>query len=252
VTPRLEPVQLRWQEAPFALCEGLVAVALRNLARDAPDATALEPMHRAVLGCGDALLLRRSQYADTLAARADALDAMHASAQLRAAFRDAITFCARPDAWAPECGDLSTWHETTRRALGEAIVQAEAERLGSERDLIGYLCHRQPLFSEPEPPPPTPVQRVMRSVPPLLAGRDSWRKRPGERLLRASVALALAPHSPECRVCAAEQLGIAGMALSNAALATALRALADDCLPRSRLEDPFAPHEGRTSSLAAS
>jgi hypothetical protein len=250
--PRLEPGQLRWQETPFAMCEGLAALALRNLAGEPPAAQTIESMQRAVLNCGDALLLRRRQYADTLAARADALDAMHASALLRAAFRDAIEFSAQPDAWAPESGDLATWHETMRRALADAIVHAEAERLGSERSLIGYLGHAEPLFREPEPPRPTTVQRLVRSVPPLLSGRNPWRNHPGERLLRASVALALAPHAPECRACAARQLGISDMASSNAALASALRALADDTLPSSRLENPFAIREWRPTAFKPS
>jgi hypothetical protein len=240
--PRREPDQLRWQETAFALCEGFVALALSGLEADASDAGPVGCMQRAVLGCGDALLLRRGQYADTLSARADALDAIHASASLRAAYRDAIAFCARPDIWTPESADLASWLETLRRALAETIVHAEAERLGSERDLIGYLRHDEPLFSPPEPAPRTAVQRVMHAVPPLLSGRDAWRNQSGERLLRASAALALAPHSPECRASAAERLGLAGSP-PDAALANALRALADETLPRSRLEDPFADWE---------
>lgn len=241
--PRREPDQLRWQEMGFALSEGLVALALSGLSSDAAAPTAVAGMQRAILGCGDALLLRRGQYADTLGARADALDAIHASAVLRAAYRDAIAFCSRPDVWAPESGDPGSWQETMRRALADAIVHAEAERLGSARDLIGYVRHSEPLFSPSGSPPQTAVQRVMRSVPPLLSGREPWRSQPGERLLRASVALALAPHSPECRAAAAEQLGVADDSPADVALASGLRALADQTLPCSRLEDPFAGQE---------
>jgi hypothetical protein len=236
--PRREPAELRWQEAAFALCEGLVPLALSGLTAGEQHAGTLDRMQRAVLACGDALLLRRGSYADTLAARADALDKLHASAVLRAAYRDAIRYCARPDAWQPESGDRQNWLQTTRRVLADAVVNAEAERLGSARTLAGFLDHEGPLFCEPGRAPPAVLSRVLRALP-LPSLRDEH-AHPVERLLRASVALALAPRSPECRTRAAEQLALPASLATDAALASALRALAADALPSSRLEQPFA------------
>jgi hypothetical protein len=237
--PRREPAQLREEEAALALCEGFVALALSALEEDPSTDNAVDSLQRAVLACGDSLLLRRGHYADTLAARASALDAIHASAVLRAAYRDAIVFSARPDLWKPESGDLQSWYETTRRALADAIVHAEAERLGSRHTLLGYLRHPRPLFGAAAPAPRSTVQRIVRSLP-LRTSRDAWRDRPGERLLRASIALALAPHAPECRACAAEQLGIRDAAPADALLAAAVRALAAQALQISHLAHPFA------------
>jgi hypothetical protein len=237
--PRLEPSQLRWQEPVLSQCEGLTALALATLTADGDQSTTTDRMHRAVIACVDALLLRRGRYADTLSARAAALDAVHASALLRAAYRDAVRYCARPDAWLPESGDLASFRHAARRALTDAVVHAEAERLGGARSVLGYVRSAEPLFRDPAALAPSRLQRALRALA-VRSRRASWRSDPVERLLRASVALALAPGSPECRACAAEQLAVDGANDADRALAAALRELAGRALTSSRFEHPFA------------
>lgn len=237
--PRREPSDLRWQEGPIALCEGLTGLALSALDPNIAQFELIACMQRAVLACGDALLLGRGHYADTLTARAEALESMHASAALRAAFRDAIAWSARPDAWRPESGDVQSWIAATRRALADAVVHAQGEQLGSARDLLGYVRHPQPLFTAPRVRRRSAVQRVVRSFSLLSSAFENWRGDPIERLLRASAALALGPQLPECRAAAAELLGVPDGFAPSETLASALRALAGKALRPVPAERPF-------------
>ena len=101
--PRHEAADLHWDEAVFTLCENLTALALVTLdsggePNASHEAALVGRMQRAVLACGDALLLWRGQYGDVLKARAEALQTVCTSAALRAGYRDAIAWSARPDA----------------------------------------------------------------------------------------------------------------------------------------------------------
>ena len=199
----------------------------------------MQATQRAVLGCVDGLLLRRGQYADTLSARAEALAASHASAALRAAYRDAISWSSRPDRFWPEHGDFEGWRAATRRALAHGLLAADAERLRGSRDLLGYARLREPLFADPSAQP-TAVQRVLQVLP-RAAQRDAALG-PTERLLRASAVLALGTHAPDHGKCARQLLGLADSA-SDAGVAAALRELARGTLRSTRFEHPFADTE---------
>ncbi len=230
--------QLRWDEPLFALCEALAPLALCGL--EAPDdaAAAVAPLQRAVLACGDALLLQRGLYAETLAARAAALDAARASATLRAAYSEAIAWSSRPDRWQPHGASLSAWVEDTRRALADRYLEQEAWRVGSARKLLRYVLHREPLYAEPG----TGRHGRLAGALSRWSGAPAWAAQPRERLLRASVALAFAPRSPVARAHAARLLRVksAPHALLPAeALAQALRVLAQSALDDG-LGHPFA------------
>ncbi len=237
--PRREARELRWQEGALALAEGLSILALANLERGDDIKALLDATQRAVLGCVDGLLLRRGQYAETLAARAEALAASHASASLRAAYRDAIAWSSRPDRFWPEHGDFEGWRAATRRALSHALLAAEAERLLGRRDLLGYASLREPLFSDPRAQP-TPAQRVRRVL--ARGAQHEATLAPTERLLRASAVLALGPHAPDHGKCARQLLELPDSATDDR-VAAALRRLARETLSVSRFEHPFAAAE---------
>jgi hypothetical protein len=245
--PRREPRELHWQEAARALCQGLLPLALHELRPQRADhmRATVDVIQRAVLGCGDGLLLRRGQYADTLAARAAALDAAQASAALRAAYRSAIEWSSRPDRFGVAHDELPALEESTRRTLAQALLAADAERLGSARDLLGLASLDESLF-EPPSPRGGGMRRVLRALPHRSAPAD-WHEQPLEILVRASMLLALSPQVPPHRRRAAELLGLRASA-SDSELATALRDLAHDALRQTRFEHPFPARDFATDS----
>ncbi|HMI93299.1 MAG TPA: hypothetical protein VK509_18135, partial [Polyangiales bacterium] len=227
--PRRAPTRLAGDEFAYALCEGLVALALCEL----QNATATEPLARAlrwaVLGCGDALLLRRGLYAPTLSARNTALSAAHAPAALRALYAAA----ADPSGPRPATRDAL---EATRRTLTQVFLDLEAERAGTRRDVLGYVGSSEPLLP-PAGHTDGATARAL-SLGRWLLGSEP-RRHPLERLLRASSALALGPHVPACRIHAAQWLAGDPRATASATdervLAEQLRALA-----AATLVDPLA------------
>jgi hypothetical protein len=231
--PDLSATGLRWDEPTFTLCEGLVALALATLDAGVAWTTQVERMQRAVLACGDALLLRRDQYAETLRARAEALRAAHAGAALCAGHAEARRWSIRPDLWSPEGGDLEAWLESTRRWLATCYLDFEAEHTGTPRDLLGYVDHGRPLLAEPKGTRRLSVALATRALSRKLPLVSSWGMAPLELLLRCSVALAFAPRDPACRRAAARLLGLPGAARaarSNGELADGLHALATRAL----------------------
>jgi hypothetical protein len=231
--PELSAADLRWDEPTFTLCEGLVALALATLDAGVAWTTLVERMQRAVLGCADALLLRRDQYAETLGARAEALRAAHAGAALCAGHAEARRWSVRPDLWSPDGCDLQAWLESTRRWLATSYLDLEAEHTGTPRDLLGYVSYGRPLLAEARGTSrlsaALATSAFSRKLPLLIA----WGMTPLELLLRCSVALAFAPRDPACRDVAARLLHVpdaARTASSNSELANGLRALATRAL----------------------
>src|SRR5262249_36060767 len=137
--PRLEPTAIADDEFAFALCEGLVALALAELRGGSVDALG-RALRLAVLGCGDALLLRRGLYATTLVERNAARGAAQAPAALRALYASA------------SAGTGSQWLtrdpiEAARRALTQSFLDLEAERAGTRRDVLGYVGSADALLA---------------------------------------------------------------------------------------------------------
>jgi hypothetical protein len=218
--PRLGPTRIAADEFAYVLCEGLVALALCEL----ESGGAAEPLARAlrwaVLGCGDALLLRRGLYAPTLSARKAALAAAHAPAALRALYADAA------DPHAPRAAARDGL-EAARRTLTQVFLNLEAERAGTRRDVLGYVGSSEPLLRAPERSDGATARAL--AVGRWLLGSEP-RRHPLEGLLRASTALALGPHVPACRIHATQWLAGDARAASPAGgertLAEPLRALA--------------------------
>lgn len=238
--PRFEARELIPEAPAFVLCESLAVLACASLDPLASEHEAIAAMHDAVLACGDAMLLRRGQYADSLRARAEAVDASCASAAMRSGYREGIDFAARPDLWRPSATDGQTWLASTRRWLAGWYLDGEAERTGSQRDLVGYVRHRGALCG---PEPAAGERSLFAELTRVLALRRTqfatWLP-PLERLLRASVALAFAPHAPQARQLAAQLLHLPGDAdpVADHALLRRLRALAVATLA-GRIDRPF-------------
>lgn len=232
--PRHEAADLRWDEAVFTLCENLTALALVTLANGGEanashEAALVDRMQRAVLACGDALLLWRGQYGDVLKARAEALQTVCTSAALRAGYRDAIAWSARPDAWQPEGSDRATWIASTRRWLAAWYLDFEAERIGTKRDLVAYVRHPAPLVAAESDGERAALAQAARLLQRRLPALASLVAQPLDKLLRCSVALAFAPHVPACRQHAARLLRVLvnpASPPSDLALESALRAFA--------------------------
>lgn len=231
--PRFDARELRADEPAFALCEGLTALACSSLDARAGDCQVVDRMQRAVLVCGDAMLLRRGQYADSLQARAEAVDATCTSAALRSGYREAIDYMARPDLWSPSASDVATWIASTRRWLCAWYLDAEAERIGTQRELLAYLQHGDALVAARQPVSERQLLAgLLRVLPSRRLEFARWHP-PLERLLRASVALAFAPYSPAARQQAARLLRVSSAAhdaLADGALLRGLRSLANAAL----------------------
>jgi hypothetical protein len=218
--PRLAPTRMAADEFAYALCEGLVALALCELESGGAAPPLARALRWAVLGCADALLLRRGLYAATLSARKAALSAAHAPAALRALYAEAA------DPGAPR-SDARDTLEATRRTLTQVFLDLEAERAGTRRDVLGYVGSSEPLLRATESNDGAPRRAL--ALGRWLLGSEP-RRHSLEPLLRASSALALGPHVPACRVHAAQWLAGDARASAQAgdqrALAERLRALA--------------------------
>ncbi|MFI5305802.1 MAG: hypothetical protein ACHQ53_00540 [Polyangiales bacterium] len=219
---------LRWEEADFTLAPALTELALSALEAPSDLSRAVQCTHETALALGDALLLRRGQYAETLAARSRALETAQASAILRAAYADAITWARRPDLWRPESTTPSAWLQSTQRRLLEVHLEAEAARLGSGRDLLAYVSRPRPLHASPDEGPPGRMARTAQALAAERPELASWLTHPFERLLRAAIALGFGWRAPACRVFAAKLLHAAP---DDTALAAALRAHSRAALP---------------------
>jgi hypothetical protein len=224
------------------LCEGLSALALATLDPSTSSALAIDRMHRAVLACADALLLQRGLYEDTLLGRSRALRGARITPALCAAHHDAIQFCSRPDLWMPQDHVARDWLESTRSSLRDVYLGLEAERVGTERDVLAYLHHPRPLVVEPRTLVPARLARIARALSLESPRIAAWLAHPLERLLRCSVALAFAPRAPACRSHVARllRLPIDGNGeTSDAALTRGLRVLCAATLDRG-LDNPLA------------
>ena len=242
--PQLDPTRFAPDEFAYALCEGFTALALAELEAHGEIDPLARALRWAVLGCGDALLLRRGLYAPTLPARAAALRSAQAPAALRALYASA----SDPS---PAKNVPREIVEAGRRALCQVFLDLEAERAGTRRDVLGYVGAAEALLAPP-------VRSHGATAGALAFGRRLLGaepvRHPLEAMLRATVAIALGPQVAACRVHAARWLadgaqpaassrGAApalrgGASLDGHALAERLRALAANTLV-DRLAHPF-------------
>lgn len=209
---RIKPRDVPHAEAARLLMNRAVGLALSNLEREDEDLRRARHAHKAVLACGDALLLAADLYAPTVAARASALDRQRPAPRvgdaLADAYRDAALFRARPDEWRAPAGEsLERWYVRTRALVASRHLAYEAARVGSPPTPAGYAASQTPLFGDA--PDLSPGW--------LAAVRAWWRRQaplipfvghPRERLARVAVALAYGHASAGCRAIAARLLGV--------------------------------------------
>ena len=221
-TPRSVPLD----EAGRLLANRAVGLALSNLCEGDP--AAARHGHKAILACGDALLLAADRYRPTLRERLAELSLLSGAPAVGAAFvdryADAIAFRARTDLWRPQ-GPFADWYAAVRAEVARFHLGFEAWRRGTPLTPDGYARWSGKLYVS--------LPDVRAGGAPLAAVRAALEGRaplfpylghPRERLARAAVALAYAPEDPESRATACSLLGLRSGA-SDAAVSAKLRSL---------------------------
>ncbi len=221
-TPRSVPLD----EAGRLLANRAVGLALSNLTPGDP--AAARHGHKAILACGDALLLAADRYRPTLRERLAELKRLRAAPAVGDAlvdrYAEALSFRARTDLWQP-ASTLADWYAEVRGEVARFHLAFESWRRGAPGSAAGYARFGGKLY------PGMPDVRAGGS--PLAALRAALEGRaplfpylghPRERLARAAVALAYAPADPESRAAACSLLGLRSGA-ADGALASRLRAL---------------------------
>lgn len=208
-------------EAARLLANRAAGVALSRLAtsprnrhgeiarRWAEPAVVARHAHKAVLACGDALLLATRRYANTLQQRLAHLTAMCAGddtlGELPSRYREALAFRLDATGWAPPRGQsVSDWNTDTLALVSKWHLRFERWRVGVANDALAYTQWRRSLYAS--------SRDVQRSVAALTGALSvlrrgamiaPWRLRmhPREQLARAAVGIAYAPESELEYVC---------------------------------------------------
>ncbi|WP_437681783.1 hypothetical protein [Sorangium sp. So ce131] len=207
-----------------------VGVALSNLepARGNEDRMARHG-HKAAFACGDVRLLACDRYRPSHAEKLAELERLEGSpsvsAELVAAYRDALAFRARPDRWRPPGGDLPAWYTRARALVARWHLEYEAWRTGAPAEPHAFATFRGRVFRalpdvRPGAAPLAALRAAVKGAAPLLP----YVGHPRERLARAAVALGYAPADPASRAAAERLLG-APAGASDAVLRERLAAL---------------------------
>ncbi|MBX7196778.1 MAG: nucleotidyltransferase domain-containing protein [Sandaracinaceae bacterium] len=194
----LRPRDVPLEEAGRLLANRAVGLALSQLddegARSEMDSAVRDDdrtrhLHKAVLACGDALLLAAGAYVGSVEGRREALaklaGAPHVTEELVGAYAAACRFRARP-ATPKDRG----WEGATLRTIARAHLAFEALRVGAPEDPEAYARTKLALF--PVLPDVRPLGRLGSALRARAAGVPllPWVGHPRERLARVAVALA--------------------------------------------------------------
>jgi predicted nucleotidyltransferase len=171
--------------------------------------------HKAVLACGDALLLATRRYASALQRRSDELSRMCAGdaalGALAALYREAMAFRLDPTRWRPPHGQsVSEWNSAVLALVSNWHLRFERWRVGTPESAVEYARWRGPLYPH--------SGDVLRPSAMVVGVLSAWRRRamvapwrlrmhPREQLARAVVAIAYAPESALDAACS-ETLGV--------------------------------------------
>ena len=207
ITPRDVP----HAEAARLLVNRAVGLALSNLEAHDRDLRRARHGHKAVLACGDALLLAADLYAPTVTERAISLERQRPAPAvgdaLADAYVDAARFRERPDAWRPPGGEtLPAWYARIVELVEKTHLAYEAARVGAPKTPAGYACFRDRLFRDAPDLSLGPLVAIKAwlgghaPLTPMLG-------HPRERLARAAVALAYGSRAAGCRAIATRLLG---------------------------------------------
>ncbi len=199
-------------EAARLLANRATGLALSNFEPVDRDLRKARHGHKAVLACGDALLLAADRYAPTVRARAAELERLRAApavgGSLRALYADAARFRARPDAWSPGAGlSLDAWYASVVSVVAKTHLAFEARRVGTPQTPAGYASSRIPLFAGAPDISALPFA-ALRAAARRRTPLTPWIGHPRERLARVAVALAYQPRGAGSRAIAARLLGL--------------------------------------------
>jgi hypothetical protein len=210
--PNLSARDVPLAEAARLLSNRAVGLALSNLEAEDRDLRRARHGHKAVLACGDALLLAADLYRPTIAARAKELARLEHAPAVRDAFAelyaDAATFRARPDVWSPPRTEtLESWYARVVRHVADVHLAFEARRVGAPASPAGYAVSKSPLFRGAPDVSRLPIS-ALRAAFRGRAPLTPWIGHPRERLARVAVALAYQPRADGSRAIAARLLGL--------------------------------------------
>jgi predicted nucleotidyltransferase len=169
----------------------------------------LRHTHKAVLACGDALLLATRRYASTLRERSAELARLCAGdaalEPMTLLYREAMAFRLDPMRWRPAHGQsVSEWNTEVLALVSIWHLRFEHWRAGTPESALEYARWRPALY---------PSSADARRPSAMIAGvLSAWRRRaivapwrlrmhPREQLARAVVGVAYAPESALDAVC---------------------------------------------------
>jgi predicted nucleotidyltransferase len=226
------------RDVPLSECGRLlsnraVGIAISNLEGPrATDESLTRHAHKAALACGDVRLLAADRYAPSLRTRLAELelleDAPEIGPELVAAYREAMLYRSRPDAWSPPDGKrVMAWYTEACAAIARWHFGFEAWRIGAPASPAGFARFQGRLYDElPDVRPggslPAAIRATLKGKAPLFP----YVGHPRERLARAAVAIAYGMNDPEARTAAALLLG-ARQPAPDDDLLRRLRALAE-------------------------
>ena len=219
--PSIEPRDIPIEEAGRLLSNRAVGLALSNLGGvESNETVKARHVHKAVLACGDAVLLAAGEYVPSLKERAKRLSKMTLAPRvgfwLVRAYEEAVRFRNNTASWQPE-KNFDSWYQEALRELGWRHLAFEAWRVDSPSERLGFAEWKGTLFGE------RPDSKIRSGA--LAAARAYWMGKspalpfvghPRERLARVAMTLAYAAFpNATLRERASSLLGLRGTTLSN-------------------------------------
>jgi predicted nucleotidyltransferase len=239
VDEHLHPIKPR--DVPLSECGRLLAnravgLAISNLEGPrATDESLARHAHKAALACGDVRLLAADRYASSLREKLAELERLESAPdigqELVTAYREAIRYRTRPEAWAPPGGlRVAAWYRETRAQIAAWHLRFEAFRMGTSAIASPADFARMPGRIYDELPDVRRGGSLPAALRAALKGKAPIRPyvgHPRERLARAAVALAYGHEDPEARVEAAVLLGAPAASASDDELLRRMKVLSE-------------------------
>jgi predicted nucleotidyltransferase len=210
----IKPRDVPLSEGGRLLANRAVGLAISNLEGPrATDESLARHAHKAALACGDVRLLAADRYAPSLKARLAELeqlaDAPEIGPALVAAYREAVIYRSRPDAWSPPDGKrVPAWYAEACAAIAGWHFAFEAWRIGTPTSPAAFARFRGRIYDElPDVRPGGSLPAAIRATRKGKAPLRPYVGHPRERLARAAVAIAYGLKDPDARAEAARLLG---------------------------------------------
>ncbi|MFO0661600.1 MAG: hypothetical protein U0165_17475 [Polyangiaceae bacterium] len=193
--PQLRARQIPLDEAGRLLANRAVGLALSSLdGPEAIEAVKVRHLHKAVLACGDALLLSADRYTSSLEKRLEALmmlgDAPAVGAWLVDAYADAIAYRLDTTSWRPDRESTSVWFSRVKRLVAERHLAFEHWRVGAPVEVAAFVGHSSELFETRADARLDPRLAAARAFLAGAAPLFPFVGHPRERLARVAIGLA--------------------------------------------------------------